>query len=212
MQNAFLWHMIWMTLKFLPCEVTLYLHKSTIWSCMEYCCHVWAGAPRCYFKILHKLQKQACSPTLAHCRNVATLSLFLRYYFDRCSYELAELVLLLYSNGKPTCYSDRLHDFSVTIPRCYKNVYVSSFWAGVIFTFICWTSYRNRWRLYGYTAVFIQSTYRGLHQFAVTLEGPLVILIDSMIFLSPFLDAIRISMPTVFYFDFYMLDKLQKQM
>ena len=23
--------------------------------------------------------------------------------------------------------SDRLHDFSVTIPRCYKNVYVDSF-------------------------------------------------------------------------------------
>ena len=26
-----------------------------------------------------------------------------------------------------TCYSDRLHDFSVTIPRCYKDVYVNSF-------------------------------------------------------------------------------------
>ena len=24
-------------------------------------------------------------------------------------------------------YSDRLHDFSVTIPRCYKDVYVNSF-------------------------------------------------------------------------------------
>ena len=26
-----------------------------------------------------------------------------------------------------TCYSDRSHDFSVTIPRCYKDVYVNSF-------------------------------------------------------------------------------------
>ena len=26
-------------------------------------------------------------------------------------------------------YSDRLHDFSVTIPRCYKGVYVNSFFA-----------------------------------------------------------------------------------
>ena len=25
------------------------------------------------------------------------------------------------------CYSDRLHDFSATIPRCYKDVYVNSF-------------------------------------------------------------------------------------
>ena len=26
-------------------------------------------------------------------------------------------------------YSDRLHDFSVTIPRCYKDVCVNSFFA-----------------------------------------------------------------------------------
>ena len=34
------------------------------------------------------------------------------------------------------------------------------------------------------------------HQFAVTLEGS-VILIDCMIFLSPFLDVKRVSMSTV---------------
>ena len=34
--------------KFLSPEVALYLCKSTIRSCMEYCCHVWAGAPSCY--------------------------------------------------------------------------------------------------------------------------------------------------------------------
>ena len=28
---------------------------------------------------------------------------------------------------RATCYSDRLHDFSVTIPRCYKDVYINSF-------------------------------------------------------------------------------------
>ena len=27
----------------------------------------------------------------------------------------------------PTRYSDRSHDFSVTIPRCYKDLYVNSF-------------------------------------------------------------------------------------
>ena len=32
-----------------------------------------------------------------------------------------------YSRGSSTLYSDRLYDFSVTIPRCYKDVYVSSF-------------------------------------------------------------------------------------
>ena len=64
---------------------------------------------------------------LAHCRNVASLSLFYRYYFGRCSSELAGLVPLPYSRGRSTRYSDRLHDFSVTISRCYKDVYVNSF-------------------------------------------------------------------------------------
>ena len=62
-----------------------------------------------------------------HRRNVASLSLFYRYYFGRCSFELAQLVPLPYSRGRSTCYSDRLDDFSVTIPRCYKDVYVNSF-------------------------------------------------------------------------------------
>ena len=43
------------------------------------------------------------------------------------SSELAQLVPLPFSRGRSTCYSDRLHDFSVTIPRCYKDVYVNSF-------------------------------------------------------------------------------------
>ena len=35
------------SMKFLSPEVALYLYKSTICPCMEYCCHVWAGAPIC---------------------------------------------------------------------------------------------------------------------------------------------------------------------
>ena len=122
--------------KFLSPEVALYLCKSTIWPCMEYCCHVWAGAPSCYLKFLDKLQKRICRAVglslaaslepLAHRRNVASLSLFYRYYFGRCSSELAQLVPLPYSQGRSTCYSDRLHDFSVTIPRYYKDIYVET--------------------------------------------------------------------------------------
>ena len=40
---------------------------------------------------------------------------------------MAELVPLTFSWGRYTHYSDRSHDFSVTIPRCYKDVYVNSF-------------------------------------------------------------------------------------
>ena len=65
---------------FLSPEVALYLYKSTIQSCMEYCCHLWAGAPSCYLldkELLDKLQKQicrsvgcsraACLKSLVHC-------------------------------------------------------------------------------------------------------------------------------------------------
>ena len=45
------------SMKFLSPEVALYLYKSTMRSCMEYCCHVWAGAPSCYLELLDKLQK-----------------------------------------------------------------------------------------------------------------------------------------------------------
>ena len=65
---------------------------------MKWCCHVWTGAPSWYLELLAKLQKPIC-------RTVSPS--------------------LPYSRG--TCYSDRLHDFSVTIPRCYKDVYVNSF-------------------------------------------------------------------------------------
>ena len=125
------------SMKFLSPEVVLYLYKSTIRPCMENCWHVWAGAPSCYLELLDKLQKRICRTLglslsaslepLPHRRNVASLSLLYRYYFSKCLSELAELVLLPYSRGRSTRYCDRLYDFSVTIPRCYKDVYVNSF-------------------------------------------------------------------------------------
>ena len=124
-------------MKFFSPEVALYLSESTIRPYMEYLCHVGAGTPNCYLELLDKLQKLICRTVgraiaaslkpLAHHQNVASLNLFYMCYFDRCSSELAQMVPLPYSQGRSTCYSGRLHDFSVTIPRCYKNVYVNSF-------------------------------------------------------------------------------------
>ena len=56
------------SMKFLSPGVALYLYKSTIRPCMEYCCHVWAAAPSCYLELLDKLQKRICrtvGPSLA---------------------------------------------------------------------------------------------------------------------------------------------------
>ena len=104
---------------------------------MEYCCHAWTGSPGCYMELLDKPQKRICrtvGPSLAasfeplsHSGNVTCLSLFYRYYLGSCSSELAQLVPLPYSRGRSTRYCNILHDLSVTIPRCYKDVYVNSF-------------------------------------------------------------------------------------
>ena len=71
---------------------------------MEYCCHVWTGAPSCYLELLDKLQKPICRTVgpslatslepLAHRQNEASLNLFYMYFFGRCSSELAQLVPL----------------------------------------------------------------------------------------------------------------------
>ena len=92
------------SMKFLLPEVALYLYKSTIHLCIACCCHVWADAPSCYLELLDKLQKRICRTVdpslaaslepLAHYRNVASLSLFYRYYFGKCSSELSQLVPL----------------------------------------------------------------------------------------------------------------------
>ena len=76
------------SMKFLSPEVALYLYTSTIRPCMDYCCHVWSGDPRCYLELLDKLRKRIWGRlvlhllpllNLSHRWNVASLSLFYRY-------------------------------------------------------------------------------------------------------------------------------------
>ena len=43
------------SMKFVSLEVALYLYKSTMRPWVEYCCHVWVGAPTCYFELLDKI-------------------------------------------------------------------------------------------------------------------------------------------------------------
>ena len=112
---------------FLTHVVALYLYKSTIWP----------GSPSYNLDMLDKLQKwvygtvgltlAASLEPLTFRQNVASLSLFYRHCFVSRSSELPGLVPLPYSRGRSTRCFDRLHDFSVTIRRCYKDVYFSSF-------------------------------------------------------------------------------------
>ena len=140
------------SMKFLSLEVALYtvLHEI-LWSYL-------GRFSSCYMEMLDKLQKRiyrTVGPSLdvsfeplAHCRNVASYSLFCRYYFGRSwSSGLGQLVPLPYSRGKSTRYSDRLHDFSVTFPRCYKDVYVNSFFLAQLDSVLPLTYDLNRFNL-----------------------------------------------------------------
>ena len=88
---------------FLTPESILYLYNSTIRPCMEYCSHIWGGAPRSDgLDLLDQVQKRVVSlvgsgvsfdlRALSHRRDVASLSLFYKYYYGKCSSELADLV------------------------------------------------------------------------------------------------------------------------
>ena len=123
-------------MKFLSPEITLYIYKSTIWSCIEYCCNTWAGALVATWScqtnykneyagllLLHLLL--LLNP-LAHHRNVARLSLFYRYYFGRCSSELSKLVPFPFSQGRSSPYSDGLRDVNSFFPRTGRLRYSKS--------------------------------------------------------------------------------------
>ena len=68
-----------------------------------------------YWELLDKLQKQICRTTgpsnpwlISKC---SQLKSFYKCHFGKCSYGLAQLVLLIYSKDRCTHYSDRLHNF-----------------------------------------------------------------------------------------------------
>ena len=77
------WFILWSFFLLRLLSISIILPYSI--PCMEYCCHVWAGAPSCYLELLDKLQRRiirtvatlpaASLEPLAYRRNVASLSL-----------------------------------------------------------------------------------------------------------------------------------------
>ena len=130
------------SMKFLTPEVALYLYKYTIQTCTN-CCHVWAGALSCYLELSDKLQKQICRTVdpslaaslepLAHCQNVASLSILYKYYFGRSSSELAQLVLLKDVN---------VNSFFLRTARLWKSLPIECF--PLAYDINCFKSRTNR--------------------------------------------------------------------
>ena len=100
------------SMKILSPEVALYLYKSTIHPCMQYCCHAWAGVLSCYLEFLSYKNGYAglplllllplLNPWLIVKLYASSLSFFHKYFFGRYSSELAQLVLHPYSLGRST--------------------------------------------------------------------------------------------------------------
>ena len=87
-----------------------------------------------------------CIESLAHCCNVASLSLFYWYYFGRCSSELAQLTPLPYSQRVlfvilidcMICLSNFYFSPNDTPSKTMKNVFISS---KILFSFLRYSNF-----------------------------------------------------------------------
>ena len=113
-------------------EQLLQLYKGLIRPCMEYCSHVWGNSP--CTRLLDRVESKAIrlinSPHLTSNleplslrRQVASLSLFYRYYFGRCSRELAGCVPPPLPRPRNTRQASSCHQYSVKItnPRIARH-------------------------------------------------------------------------------------------
>ena len=113
--------------RYLPPQSILYLYKSTIRPLMEYCCHLWAGAPQTHLHLLDRVEKRAKNLIgqplasellpLSSRRDVASLSLFYRYYFGRCSSALSESVPKPKVFSRGTRRANQLTCYHVSLER-----------------------------------------------------------------------------------------------
>ena len=94
---------------------------------MDYCSHI-LGAPRSHgLYLLDRVQKRVVSlvgsrlsfdlQALSHRRDVASLSLFYKYYYGKCSSELADLVPPKHVTVRSTRFSKQLHRHTVNSLR-----------------------------------------------------------------------------------------------
>ena len=105
-----LWFGLWNFFLQKLCSISLNTLFGQAWNTAVM---LWASAPKCYLDIWDRFQNCVCKAVdpslsdslkpLAHCRDVAILSLFYRYCFEKCSTELIELVpfLLFCSRSAP---------------------------------------------------------------------------------------------------------------
>ena len=115
----------------------LSIYKSQIRPSLEYCSHVWGGAPKSTLCLLDKVQSKAIRlinnlyltkslQPLSHRRLVGDLSIFYRY-FNGHSQEIREIIPAPLRRVRTTRSSTHSHPFQVSLPTSRTISHKSSF-------------------------------------------------------------------------------------
>ena len=114
----------------------LTLYRGLICPCMEYNSHVWGSSP--HTALLNRVESKAIrlinSPSLTDSlqplslrRNVASLSLFYRYYNGHCSSELLTCILPPLRCVRSTRLATHSHPYAVQLSNARVDCYSQSF-------------------------------------------------------------------------------------
>ena len=116
----------------------LTIYKSQIRPSLEYCSHIWGGAPKSSLHLLYRVHSKAIrlinNPnltnsllSLSHRRLVADLSIFYRYFHGHCSQEIKNIIPDLVRRVRTTRNSTYSHPFQATFPNPRTLSHNSSF-------------------------------------------------------------------------------------
>ena len=116
----------------------LTIYNSQIRPSLEYCSHVWGGAPKSSLHLLDRVQSKAIRlinnlnltnylQSLSHRRLVADLSIFYRHFHGHCSQEIKNIIPDPVRRVRTTRSSTYSHSFQVTLPIPRTLAHKSSF-------------------------------------------------------------------------------------
>ena len=116
----------------------LSIYKSQIRPSIEYCSHVWGGAPKSTLCLLDKVQSKAIclinNPNLtkslqplSHRRLVGDLFIYYGYFYGHCSQEIRDIIPVPLRRVRTTRSSTHSHPFQVSLPNPRTLPHKSSF-------------------------------------------------------------------------------------
>ena len=100
----------------------LVLYKAQVRPHLEYCCHLWSGAPNCYLLLFDRIQRWAVRfiddlkistrlDSLSLRRDVASLCVFYRIYHGECSEELFGIIPAAEFHHRTTRHKLNFHPY-----------------------------------------------------------------------------------------------------